>query len=163
VTANNFSFDLTRGDGAWYALDLAQAPPVTVRPGAGVGGSDRISIALPDGAIANRWARVTFNMPSAGAGPANADVFYFGNLRGDTGDLPGPEGTRFIVNGADSLRVRNGMNRTAAITNPLDHNRDGRVNAVDRAITQRNRGHSLLLFTTPPPPLAPASVREEVL
>ena len=166
VAANNFRFDLSRGDGAWSPLDLAEPPPVTVRPGAGAGGSDRVSIALPDGAIANRWVRVTFYPAAGTAGPANADVFYLGNLRGDTGDLAGPDGVRFAVNALDAVRIRSALgSRAAPIDSPYDHNRDGRVNAVDRAITQRNRGHSLLLFTAPPPPVGPqpASVREQIL
>lgn len=62
----------------------------TVRVGAGVGGSDRVEISWADGAITNTWPEVTvegndavggFN---ANTGLASTDIFFFGNIVGDT-------------------------------------------------------------------------------
>ncbi|MDP6637593.1 MAG: lamin tail domain-containing protein, partial [Phycisphaerae bacterium] len=58
-------------------------PTVTVRPGEGVGGSDRVTLVWPDGAIANQWVEVTV-LATADTGLAAADVFYFGNAVGET-------------------------------------------------------------------------------
>jgi glucose/arabinose dehydrogenase len=162
ITDANFTFRTSKGDDTWAA---AGAPAsVGVRRGAGTGGSDRVTITWGDGRIANRWLQVTFTPSPAAAGPINQDVFYFGNLRGDTGDVTGPDGVRLSVSAFDTLRTRGAMPaRTAAIGNPFDHNRDGRVNSLDRAITQRNRSHNVLLFTAAPPPLTPAAKGNEDL
>ena len=70
---------------AWAA---APAPlSITVRPGAGQNGSDRVTITWPDGAITNEWLQVTVNA-TAITGLAQPDVFYFGNAVGETGNNP---------------------------------------------------------------------------
>ena len=55
---------------------------ITVRSGAGSGGSDRVTIVWADNAINNRWLQVTV-VPSLQTGLAVPDVFYFGNLASD--------------------------------------------------------------------------------
>jgi glucose/arabinose dehydrogenase len=162
ITGANFAFQTGRGDGTWAAVGAPAT--VSVRPGAGASGSARVTITWADGVIANRWLRVTFTPNPAAASPINQDVFYFGNLRGDTGDVSGPDGVRFSVGAFDTLRTRRAIPaRTAPIDNPFDHNRDGRITTLDRAITQRNRSRSVLLFTAAPPPLAPAASDEDLL
>ena len=163
VTAENFVFRTGSGDGVWAGAAAPSA--VTLRRGAGDGGSDRVTLTFPDNRLVNRWLHVTFTPPAApGSAPATPDMFAFGNLRGETGDPLAPGAARVAVNTFDVLRSRRALGtRSAAIDNPNDHTRDGRVNALDYALTLRNRGHSLLLATLPPPPPAAATVRDQVL
>ena len=164
VTEANFRFAVGKGDDAW--ADSVGEASVSLRRGAGVGGSDRISITFPDARILNRWLRVTFTpaSPIAAAGPVNQDVFYFGNLRGDTGDTSKTSADRLAVTATDHFNTRRAMYRRAAtITNRYDFDRDGRVNVVDFSIVGRSRFQSLPLITAAPPPMAAQSVREDTL
>jgi len=60
-------------------------PTVSVRPGEGVGGSDRVTLIWADGAILNQWVEVTVlsDTNGGGLGLAADDVFYFANVVGD--------------------------------------------------------------------------------
>src|SRR5207248_7656259 len=109
---------------------------VVARPGAGAGGSTRIEITWPDGAIKNEWLQVTVKADAATGLPAT-DVFYFGNAIGESGNSTADA----IVNTADELAARsdphNFMN-AATITNAHDFNRDGRVDATDQLLARIN-------------------------
>jgi hypothetical protein len=123
---------------------------VTVRRGAGVNGSDRITLTWPDGQVQKTWLRVRV-LPTANTGLAQEDVFYFGNWPGETGNKPGTGRlagkTRVpaaLVNKADVSRVT--KNRTgrrnpgpAPITSAFDFDRDGVIGLLDRQIAKRNR------------------------
>lgn len=85
-------------------------------------------------AVANAWLEVTLPA-TARTGLASSDVFYFGNLIGETGG-ENPAGI-FDVSGVDIGRVRVAQVASgAAINNPYDFNRDGRVNAIDVSIVR---------------------------
>ena len=133
--------------GTWAA-----APPptsVVLRPGAGVGGSDRLALVWADRAIANTWLQVTVKA-NASTGLRVPDVFYVGNAVGETGNLPANP-TAAAVNSADVVRTRNAQLRPATITSPYDHNRSGgRVNSLDVALARNNQLVSLRLITPPP-------------
>jgi len=60
-------------------------PIVTVRPGEGAGGSDRVTLTWPDWAIVNTWVEITVKSDANGGGMELEadDVFYFGNSVGD--------------------------------------------------------------------------------
>src|SRR4029079_15507042 len=79
-----FSFPVEVGDGTTWS----PAPwpvSVTSRRGAGVLGSERLTLRFADGAIKNTWLRVTVPaLPYTGL--SSPDVFYFGNLVGDGAD-----------------------------------------------------------------------------
>ena len=69
-------------------VDLGRPPaPVAigVRPGAGTGGADRVTITWADGAIAKKWLRVQVK-PTTATGLATPDNFIFGNAIGESGD-----------------------------------------------------------------------------
>jgi hypothetical protein len=104
---------------------------VTVRRGAGVNGSDRITFAWASGAVRNAFLQVTVLANDRTALPA-ADAFTFGNRVGETGDRPAD----WTVTAADYLRTRTALGGTAPVTSPFDFNRDGRVNARDLAIVR---------------------------
>ena len=57
---------------------------ITVRPGAGQDGADRITLIWADNAIRNSWLQVTVLATDA-TGLAANDVFYFGNAVGESG------------------------------------------------------------------------------
>jgi glucose/arabinose dehydrogenase len=151
VTTANFTFAVSKVGDNWAGAAAPES--VTLRRGAGEGGSDRVTVTWSDGQIVNRWLRVTFVPAAGGVTPINQDVFYFGNLRGEVGNPP--KLSRQTVNVDDVLATRAAAgNVVAPITSTFDHNRDGRVNVLDYAISQRNRGQTLTLFTAPPPPAA---------
>ena len=106
-----------------------------------------IEIIWPDGAIKDEWLRVT-TKADADTGLAQPDVFYFGNLVGDTGGVGTP-----VVNATDVLLTRSNVGRTtAAALNRFDFNRDGKIDAADVLIARNNQRHALPLFTAPAAP-----------
>ena len=124
-----------------FGVNGGPAPAsVTVRRGAGVLGSDRVTLLWPDYAIRNGWLRVTVKA-NGNTGLLSPDVFSFGNLIGETGDDASP----LRVNRADLMAVRGRLfsSLPTALTSQYDFNRDGRVNVVDLAIVRRSLGHNL--------------------
>ena len=133
---------------------MAPSPlSVTLRPGAGVGGSDRVSFIFADGAIKNRWLRGTIpGGPESGLG--FPDVFYVGNLVGDTGNAAPGAAPR--VDAGDVIEVRKAYRSTdPATVFRLDINQDRRVNIDDLAWVRRNMGRSLQFASAPPIGVAP--------
>jgi ELWxxDGT repeat protein len=147
-------------------LDAPGPSQITIRKGAGVGGSDRVTLVWYDGSIRNAWLRVTVRaLPQSGL--SADDTFTFGNLVGETGD----SGANLTVSARDVLDTR--LNRSPAavgIGNRFDHNRDGSVNVLDYTVALRNLGRSIA-WSPPPqaagaaPPARPrtAPVRRSVL
>jgi hypothetical protein len=116
----------------------APAPAsVTVRVGAGKGGSDRVTIIWADGAIRNQWLAVTV-LPTSRTGLRYPDVFYVGNAVGETGDNP----LSAAVNPSDEVNARNNphnlMQNPAAIDDACDIDRDGRVCPTDVVLIRHN-------------------------
>ncbi|NMD21950.1 MAG: hypothetical protein GYA76_17150, partial [Verrucomicrobia bacterium] len=107
----------------------AQAPlptSITVRKGAGVDGSDRITLIWPNwpkvGSIAKQWLQVTVQATLT-TDLADPDVFYFGNAIGETGDLA----ALAMVSSIDVVRIQANYNtrlNPAQLTNPYDLDRD---------------------------------------
>jgi hypothetical protein len=136
------------GDPATW--DLAPDPAVVWFVQGGVAGSTRIAIVWADGAIVNKWLRVTVK-----AGPRTGlladDVFYFGHLLGDGADPGSPSAVR----AADVMRTRLAMGRgPSGVTNGADVNKDGKVNALYLAIVRRAAGTTLRPIAPPPPQAA---------
>jgi len=141
LSAGDFLFEVGNGS-AWSA---APAPTgMLVRRGAGTAGSDRVSFAFADNAIRNTWLRVTI-LANAHTGLARPDVFYFGNLVGDTGDA----GTPFRVNALDLGAIKKALNGTSTVTGRYDVNKDGRVNALDLGVVKANLNRSLASLGVP--------------
>jgi subtilisin-like proprotein convertase family protein len=146
VSADDFSFLVGNSDDPTTWSAPAQAPSsVTVRRGAGDNGSDRVTIIWPDNAIKNQWLQVT-TLANSDTGLETPDVFYFGNLVGETGNST----TSANVNALDIVGVRrNLLVRSPGIDNAYDFNRDGRINALDMALVKANQGRALTLFSAP--------------
>ena len=169
-------FEFRRGNGSDLAAWTAGPPPtsVTVRRGAGTGGTDRVTLVWPDynpaaanplaQAVARGWLQVTVKA-NPDTGLAAADVFYFGNAIGETGNLAAGA-TAAVVNSADVVRTRNNQLRPAGITSAFDFNRSGgRVNSVDLVIARNNQVFALQLIIPQVGAIAsvaPASVRTVV-
>ena len=113
-----------------------QQPDVTVLLDQGLDGADRVVLTWPDGTIQNQWLQVRVIAEGA-IGMTSDDVFYFGNVVGDTGNSL----LDTLVNAADVIGVRDhprGANHPAALTDPFDLNRDGAVDALDIVIARNN-------------------------
>ena len=164
-TAADFGFRMGRDgeDGTFNWTEGPAASVVNVRRAAGVNASDRVTLlwrnfnpADVSGlvAVADGWLEVTVRATAA-TGLTKPDVFYFGNLRGDTGAGDSPGATRATVNALDLAAVRTHLVvAEALVTNPYDVTRDGTVGAVDRAAIRANLFHSLRLITVPTTPAA---------
>jgi hypothetical protein len=115
---------------------------IAVRRGAGLDGSDRISLIWGGSAVRGKWLQVHLKATEF-ASVTWPDTFYFGNAVGDTGNNPG----NARVDPADQLLVRtnprNALN-PADIDNPYDMNRDGRVDPSDELIA---RSHQTTVLT----------------
>ena len=144
ITAADFSFKVgaSNDPGSWLS---APAPAnVIVRPGAGVGGSDRVEIVWANSVIKNTWLEVTVKGNDAAGGfdtntgLATSDVFYFGNRIGDTFLLGSPVAA--VTNATDEIQVRVNGGNFVPLTNVYDFNRDSLVNATDQIIVRSNGG-----------------------
>ncbi|MFT5126115.1 MAG: hypothetical protein ACI97B_004768, partial [Verrucomicrobiales bacterium] len=116
---------------------LAPAPTsITVRLGAGTGGTDRLIITWADQAIQNQWLQVTVKATGTTA-LDNDDTFFFGHALGETGNATADA----QVNATDEIAVRNDPHtllNPAAITNAHDINRDGKVDGTDQILVRMN-------------------------
>jgi alpha-L-arabinofuranosidase len=140
------SFSLKTGAAGDPSTWVAATPPtsVSVRRGAGVNESDRITLAWNSGAVKNAWLQATV-LANAATGLAAPDVFYFGNLVGEAGDVATPS----RISAADLAAVKRDVNATAGLTSRADFNRDGKVNALDLAAAKANLFQSLSPITAP--------------
>ncbi len=123
-----------------------------VRPGSGVGGSDRITFIWDDGAIAGQWLRVTV-AASATTGLSRPDTFYFGNAVGDSGNLP----TNAFTDGFDFAETRDHVATQVNVEHPTDFNRDGRVDGADLSIVRDNTTNFVTALPLLAPPRLPAA------
>ena len=152
-TVKDFDFRIGTDNNldSWTPAPLPSS--ISVRNGAGVGGSDRVTLVWPDGAINNEWLQVIVKS-TASPGLAGPDVFYFGNLMGDTGN----DGADFAyVDSSDEFAVSVGSGTSnPGITSVLDFNRDQKINGLDLSIVQSNANVGSSLMMVDPRSAAPA-------
>ncbi len=114
---------------------------VSIRAGDGIGGSDRVTILWPDGAIQNQWLMVGV-APTPNTGLQEVELSYFGNAIGDTGNAVSDA----RVSPTDMIAVRNSPHlisvNPAEIDDPCDFNRDRKVGPTD-AVLCRNNGTNI--------------------
>jgi hypothetical protein len=152
-TLADFAFRVGNNNnvGSWTAP--AAAATLSIRPGAGSGGSDRLTLTWPDGSITKRWLQVTM-LETAATGLIAPDVFYFGNAVGESGDTT----TNAAVNATDEIGAR--ANPRSALVNPApidfrwDYNRDKAVNSTDQLIARTNTTTLANRLTLIAPPAA---------
>ncbi len=139
ITVGDFEFAVGNDNdpASWLA---AAVPTVDVQAGT----VSRVTMTWPDNTIQNEWLEVTV-LANDNTRLAEPDVFYFGNLIGDsTGDGK--------VDAFDVLDTRNNPRPffdPAGIDTVHDFNRDKRVNAVDTLIARNHQtwsGNELALI-----------------
>jgi len=133
--------------GGWVS---GPSPTVSVRPGEGVGGADRVTLIWADGAIIDRWIEVTVKSDANGGavGLTDDDVFYFGNSIGDCdGDGAVGDGDYAVI--VSELGQRGGI---GTLSSDLDG--DGRVGLRDFAIMRSNLGLEVQAPDVAPAPAA---------
>ena len=149
-TSDDFQFRVGN-DAQPNSWTQAPAPTaIEVREGAGIAGSDRVTVVWPDQAIQSQWLQVTVKA-TATTGLTEEDVFYFGSLPGETGDAIGLA----EVTTTDRQGVRNheGAQLESQELNAFDVNRDGMVDRTDDQLVARQLGQSLAaVFPTTPMP-----------
>src|SRR6185295_1015322 len=138
----------------WSAGAVPSPANISVRLGAGVGGSDRMEITWAASvAVKNNWLEI--NLHSGGnSGLAADDVFYFGSPVGNSGlgDVTGQsrtDATDYNVATAGTLGL------TTQIFQILDYDKDGQVNANDGNVASGNSGALLRYINNPTGPFAP--------
>ncbi|MDP7287660.1 MAG: hypothetical protein QGH94_06680, partial [Phycisphaerae bacterium] len=153
-TAGDFAIEVNQA-GAPDTWSPGPAPTVTVRPGDGDGGSDRIVLTWADGAIVNQWVKVTVLSDANGGdlGLASDDEFYFGNAIGDSdgdGDVDDDD--------YNNLKSQFGL-RGAIGTLSSDLDGDGRVSLGDFVIVRNSLGGEVQAPTVlaPAPAAAPGA------
>ena len=147
-TAADFTFAVGNSNtpGSWAA---APAPSsITLRQGAGAGGSTRITIIWADNAIQKRWLQVTVKA-TASTGLAGPDVFYFGTAIGETGNSTTDAKVNLVDLGL--VRVNQSGFGTVSLTSVYDFDRDKKVNLVDLGLVRGNQSGftPLNLITVP--------------
>jgi len=153
-TAGDFTFNVNQAatPDTWAP---APAPAsITRTTGAGVSGSDRVTITWADGEIVDQWIEVTV-LATGVTGLGSADVFYFGNAAGDI------DGDGAVDDSDYSTLVSQFGLRGAQGTLAADVDQDGRVGLKDFAAVRSRFGRQGVLAPTPPalaPPAAAAPI-----
>jgi hypothetical protein len=154
--ANNFIFKVGNNNSPanWAVAPAPSA--LSVIPGGGVSGSDRVVITWASGAITKQWLEVgvlptaqtglaaTAMMvdpdgPGAATPVAAGDVFLFGNAVGGSGT--GDSASAAPTNATDEIGARNnphGFGNFALVDDVYDYNKDRNVNATDQIISRNN-------------------------
>ena len=155
LTADDFEFRVgNTSDPSTWAL-VSPAPDVTMEWAQDVDDPDRVKLVWPDNTIKNQWLRVTIKT-TADTGLGSPDVFYFGNLKGETLDnTTTVQGNQVYATLAeDHSATRNAVDANpggqAPITSIFDHNRDGFLTSDDSLVVQQNFFATLYLFQSAP-------------
>jgi hypothetical protein len=143
-TLGDFAFKMGNNGtpGSW--ADAPTPSGLSIRAGAGLGGSDRITMTWLDNQIQKQWLQVTVKA-TGNTGLAADDVFYFGNAIGECGNDP----ANAIVNVTDVALTRANPRSPltpAPVTFAYDYNRDGLVNVTDTAICRANQTSPLTVL-----------------
>ena len=141
-TLSDFEFKVGNDNNPAGWAAAAAPTSITVRPGEGPGGSDRVTILWADNAIEKQWMQLTVKA-TANTGLTIPDVFYFGNAIGETGNSPSDA----EVTPADEIEVRNNPHtlntNPAGATDTCDFNRDSKVGPTDAIIVRDNGTSSM--------------------
>ena len=132
--------------GGWRETSV----PVSVTRRARPDGTQRVTAVFADGAVRNAWLEVTVEAV-LGDRVVATDVFYFGNLVGESGNSS-------RVDAADFALTRANRSTSATIHDRYDFNRDGRVDGLDLAAV---RGNLFRSIDQPPIPTPATAVSSE--
>ena len=149
LTAADFAFRYGNNNTPENWATAPDPTSITVRPGAGADGSDRITLIWPDNAIPDRnWLQVTLKA-DAQTGLAQDDVFYLGLAIGETGDST----AHAMVSSYDVIRTRDNVRGflIAAKENAFDFDRSGKVDSYDVILCRDHvSGFRYLSLIAPP-------------
>ena len=147
LAAADFSFRMGNGPvpSAWPQLPAAFTPAVVTRAGAGVNGTNRVTLTFPDGAVRDTWLAVTV-LANANTGLTEPLTFYVASLVGEVGDPLSP--SRVTVRDMVEYKRRPAA-ASVPLTSRFDINRDGAYTAADRLFAQLNQQQSLAFFSPP--------------
>jgi hypothetical protein len=152
ITAADFVFKVGNNNApsTWVAAPAPSA--ISVIPGGGVGGSDRVEITWASGAIKNKWLEVQV-LATANTGLGITDVHFWGNKIADSASTS--PATSFETTSTDSAQVLGNIGSGKPITDLRDYNRDGQVTSTDSAIVLANIGNIVRLNVAVGGPFAP--------
>ncbi len=143
ITAADFRFRVGNNPDPSSWADAPAPTAVAVRVGAGVDGSDRVTITWADFAIRGTWLEITALADRLGL--ADDAVFYVGNAVAEAGNSP----NETQVTTTDLLLARNNPRNfldPAEIDYAYDYNRDQRVNATDVLLARNNQTNFLTML-----------------
>ena len=150
---NDFTFKVGNNNTPSTWATATSPISVSVRAGAGVGGSDRVELIWADNAIKETWLEVIVkaNTDTGLAQQASeptgvGDVFFFGDAAAD--DFNG-ESTIAFTNATDDLDARAHAG-VATITNIYDYNKDGFVNSTDSLAARVSGSIRFIKIANPP-------------
>ena len=148
-------FELKVGNSATPSTWAAALPPTITVESDFVAMTARVKFTWLDNQIQNQWLRVTIKT-TADTGLRSADVFYFGNLKGET--LPNTTTVQsnevYATLAEDYSATKSAVDASpgaqAPITSIFDHNRDGVLDDADKAVVSQNYFATLYLFGSAP-------------
>src|SRR5262249_9475568 len=123
----DFTFQVSTDGSTW-----STAPTPSISQSA-IGDNTRVKIIWSDYDIQNEWLNVTVKSAANGGthpGLATDDVFYFGNLTGDSDGVVGESGFSVDINDYNKLLTEY-TSSGVSITDRFDFNRDGNVDGTD--------------------------------
>jgi hypothetical protein len=131
ISASDFTFKTGANNSPSTWTTLTATPTISIRTSAGVSGSDRVTITWANNAIQNTYLEVivkaTANTGLADIGSGIGDVFFFGNLIGETSaTTPGGSFTRTLAADGGAI-LTNGAQASVGITNNLDIDRSNAI------------------------------------
>jgi hypothetical protein len=152
ITASDFVFKVGNNNApsGWAAAPAPSA--ISVIPGGGVGGSDRVEITWATGVIKNQWLEVQV-LATANTGLTTTDVHFWGNKIGDSASTS--PATLFETTSTDAAQVNATIGAGKPITDLRDYNRDGAVTSTDAAVVFANIGNIVRINIPVGGPFAP--------
>jgi hypothetical protein len=138
ISATDFVFKVGNDNtpSGWAAAPAPSA--ISVIPGGGVGGADRVEITWASGVVKNQWLEVQV-LATANTGLALPDVHFWGNKIGDSASTS--PATTFETTTTDAAQVFGNIGAGKPITDLRDYNRDGAVTTTDAAVVFANIGN----------------------
>lgn len=125
-------------------VDAPAPSSVSLLPGQGLGGSNRIALVWADNAIANRYVCVSLTV-----GGTRIFEVYVGHLLGET---TGPSNNSFTVAFADITPIRSAVGSAVDSSSPTDIDKNGTVSFADISAMRGNVGAQLTQITIPANP-----------
>jgi hypothetical protein len=159
INADDFIFKIGNDNAPSGWAAVTATPTISVRTGAGVSGSDRVTITWASGSIRNTWLEVQV-LPTPNTGLTATDVHFWGNKIGDTGQGTPP--TTFLTSGADKTSVLGLLGSGVGITSIRDFNRDNNVTAADASVVPPSLGSIVRLTVGAGGPFAPEGSEAEI-